>query len=154
MNINYIWHMLIPGLFLFTGTTSMGASLNEDIRQKVIHTLVNEFQINEKDITIEKFIEKEWPNSALGCPENNQYYLPVITPGYLVEARVNDHIYYVHTSMTRAIICKKHNIFNSKKNTTIPIKPQSAMVKSIQLSRKLLLQDPHINLSSFNLAEN
>lgn len=51
----------------------------------------------------------EWPDSALGCPAPNSYYLQVITPGYrLVFRDQAGETYPVHTSETGRplILCR------------------------------------------------
>lgn len=41
---------------------------------------------------------KEWPTAAMGCPEPDQMYAQVVTPGYAVRFRTNGSVYEVHVS--------------------------------------------------------
>jgi len=40
--------------------------------------------VPEEEIEIVEVTERQWPTSALGCPEPGAFYAEVITPGYLV----------------------------------------------------------------------
>jgi hypothetical protein len=52
---------------------------------------------------------REWPDSALGCPEPGQSYLQVVTPGYLVVLEAQGQRYEYHTDQTGSsvVLCSQ-----------------------------------------------
>ncbi len=40
----------------------------------------------------------KWPTSAMGCPQANQMYAQVVTPGYIIRLRAGGNVYEVHVS--------------------------------------------------------
>lgn len=40
----------------------------------------------------------EWPTSAMGCPQPDQMYAQVVTPGYIVRLKADGDVYEVHVS--------------------------------------------------------
>ncbi|MBN1955473.1 MAG: hypothetical protein JW900_10540 [Anaerolineae bacterium] len=49
----------------------------------------------------------DWPDSSLGCPQPNESYLDVITPGYRIVIEIDGQHYEVHTDATgeRIVLC-------------------------------------------------
>jgi hypothetical protein len=49
------------------------------------------------EISVANTESREWPDSGLGCPEDEMMYLTVITPGYLIELTAGGSSYTFHT---------------------------------------------------------
>ena len=57
-------------------------------------------------ITVLSFTERQWPSTALGCPQPGHSYAQIVTPGYQVELDVTGRRYTYHTdNQTTAIDC-------------------------------------------------
>lgn len=48
---------------------------------------------------------RQWPTSALGCPQPGLMYLQVVTDGYALLFKGNDRVYEVHTTGDSAVLC-------------------------------------------------
>ncbi|MFQ5594241.1 MAG: hypothetical protein ACE5HA_08835 [Anaerolineae bacterium] len=49
----------------------------------------------------------EWPTAAMGCPQPDQIYAQVITPGYVVRLRTDSNMYEVHVSKNgQVVLCE------------------------------------------------
>lgn len=53
----------------------------------------------------------QWPDSSLGCAEPGVEYLQKVTPGYLVNLKVDEEFYTVNVGDNRAVICDRINEF-------------------------------------------
>jgi hypothetical protein len=134
------WNKLLILPLIFMSSFSMSSNIKPTIQHLISETVLKELGVVEKEI---KYIESNkvnWPSSALGCVVEGQYYLPVITPGYLVKIQIKEEIYSVHTSETRAIICNDSALKQPKIHTKIATDRQSKQVKAIQLAREKFLQ--------------
>jgi len=47
---------------------------------------------------------EEWESSALGCPQPDMLYLPVITPGYAVQLEVEGRPLESHTNLDTVVV--------------------------------------------------
>lgn len=62
--------------------------------------------VDEDEIELLHYEPREWPSTALGCPEQGQTYAQVITPGYIAHLRVTGDVVQYHTDAdTTAIRC-------------------------------------------------
>ncbi len=60
------------------------------------------------DAVLVSITAREWPDSALGCPQPGMMYQQVITPGYLVVLKAAGKLHHVHTdSSGRAVVCER-----------------------------------------------
>ena len=134
-----IW-ILIYIFYFFSGTI-MAEIIDDETRILVNKMLAVELSVNENDINITSVKKMNWSDSALGCPEKGKYYLPVITSGYLVKARVKNNIYIIHTGNKQAILCGQKASSNAKENVKIRDKNLARQIKALQLSRELLLSE-------------
>ena len=63
---------------------------------------------NADDAAIISVTAREWPDSALGCPQPGMMYQQVITPGYLVVLKTAGKVHQVHTDTSgRAVVCER-----------------------------------------------
>lgn len=60
--------------------------------------------IPESDIQVTRVEAAEWPDSALGCPEQGGFYAQVITPGYVIIVTGAGETLEYHTDITGSII--------------------------------------------------
>ena len=68
--------------------------------------LADKLGIDPQAISLFSLQAVDWPDESLGCPLGNQNYAQVITPGYLIELRVERTVYEFHTNQTgRAVLC-------------------------------------------------
>ncbi len=54
-----------------------------------------------EQLTLQSASAQEWPNSALGCPDADNAYLEVITPGFKMVFTNGTSDYAVHTAQTK-----------------------------------------------------
>ncbi len=131
--------MLFIVIFLVFSGIGMASTVDDQTR-KLVHTvLVKELKIAENEISILSSKTMNWANSSLGCPVKGQYYLPVGTPGHLVKVKAKGKTYTVHTGMNSAIVCDPKRTLDNNRSSGVPLRKESRQVKSIQLSRELLL---------------
>lgn len=58
-------------------------------------------------ITVKSTEQTEWRDSSLGCPQEGQMYMQMITPGYLIVLEANGQTYNYHASMDHVVWCDK-----------------------------------------------
>lgn len=59
-------------------------------------------------LSVERVEMREWPNSALGCPQPDMMYAQVITPGYLIVVSGGGKRFEYHTDLRgRAVMCRE-----------------------------------------------
>lgn len=59
-----------------------------------------------EDVRVLSYQERDWPSTALGCPQPGFSYAQVVTPGFQVLIEANDTTYEYHTNMaTNVILC-------------------------------------------------
>lgn len=79
-----------------------------NIVQQVSQDLAGRLSLDVADITVVSATEIEWPDSALGCPQEGYAYMQVITPGYQVVLTANNQEYEYHTNMTgNFLLCQE-----------------------------------------------
>ena len=57
---------------------------SDQLNQKAIQAIESKFQISANTIKDVRVKTVDWPDSSLGCPQENQLYAQVITQGYLI----------------------------------------------------------------------
>lgn len=51
---------------------------------------------------------RDWPDTALGCPQSGAMYAQVITPGFLVEVQSGGTVLEYHTDRdSRVVLCQE-----------------------------------------------
>jgi hypothetical protein len=68
-------------------------------------TLAGELHVPVERIQLTSAHAAEWSDSSLGCPKKGMRYLPVITPGFIVELTVDERPYTVHVGGRNAVVC-------------------------------------------------
>ena len=79
-------------------------------RDAVQADLVKNFNVTPTNIEFLSSVPKDWPDSSLGCPRPDEFYLQVITPGYQIQVRdkATNTRYDYHTDQKgRVVMCSK-----------------------------------------------
>ena len=124
------WNIFLTIVITFCSGAGIATLVDEDLRKLVTNALVEKLGVSQKDISILSSKKIDWPNSALGCPQKGQYYLPVITSGYQLKVAVNSREYFVHTGANSAIICENQRITGQTSNSKFPGKESSKQAQS------------------------
>ncbi len=82
--------------------------------EAAVDTRVQDFVAQEMGVAAESVLvlakeSREWPSSALGCPQPGMGYADVITPGYQFKVEVNGESLAVHTDQMgdAIIVCQE-----------------------------------------------
>ncbi|MDQ4044039.1 MAG: hypothetical protein M3173_01120 [Chloroflexota bacterium] len=74
--------------------------------QAAVSQAAEDAGVSEDEIELLHYEPREWPSTALGCPEPGQMYAQVITEGYLVHVRADGEVVQYHTDRgTTAVRC-------------------------------------------------
>jgi len=76
------------------------AFMSEQVRMALSDRLGVDFD----SVSIVSVSEMEWSDSALGCPDPDQTYAQVITPGYEITVAANGETYNFHTDTSGAFV--------------------------------------------------
>ena len=79
-----------------TTTTSEAQVEEEDIVEAAITDLAGRLQVSEADIEVTDVKDVQWPDGALGCPEEGEVYTQAVVDGTQVLLVANDRIYDYH----------------------------------------------------------
>ena len=71
-----------------------------------VDLVAKEEGIPKETIRLDTVRPVEWRDSSLGCPQPDQAYLQVITPGHKITVRSGKRMFFVHEANGRGIICK------------------------------------------------
>ncbi len=75
--------------------------------QLAVDLLAAELGISPEGIEVISALPVQWNDASLGCPQPDQAYPPVITPGYLITLSVAGETYNVHTDLSGlAVVCE------------------------------------------------
>lgn len=69
--------------------------------------LSEQLSVDVEDIEIDSVRSVDWSDTSIGCPQPDQAYGQVITPGHKVTLRHEGQIHVVHEANGRALICDK-----------------------------------------------
>ncbi len=68
--------------------------------------LAQTLNVSPEDVTILDIQRVEWRDASLGCPKPGMMYAQVITPGYLIKAKVNGEAQMIHMNEAgRGVVC-------------------------------------------------
>jgi hypothetical protein len=65
-------------------------------------------------IELARIEEVMWPDASLGCPQPDQMYAQVITPGYRIQLRVRGKQYTYHTDRSRGFILCHEDVSSAR----------------------------------------
>jgi len=89
------------------GTVETFEREDMDIARLAAETLAGELNINVNEIEVDTVRAVEWRDTSIGCPQPDQAYGQVITPGHKITLRVAGQFYFVHEANGRAFVCKR-----------------------------------------------
>ncbi|MEM7678549.1 MAG: hypothetical protein AAF449_21380 [Myxococcota bacterium] len=75
---------------------------------KAVAVLAKELKIDPKEISVDTVRPVEWRDSSMGCPQPDQAYMQVMTPGHKIALRRGKSLYFVHESKGRAFLCRRN----------------------------------------------
>jgi len=86
---------------------------SEDQSQKnyeelAINDLAEKLNISKDIIKVDRVEPVEFSDTSLGCPEKNNMYAQVITPGFTVNLEVLGEIYTYNAGLNRVVSCKRN----------------------------------------------
>lgn len=73
-----------------------------------ISDLSNKLNIAKDIIKVVEVEPVEFSDTSLGCPERNNMYAQVITPGFIVNLEVLGEIYTYNAGLNRVVSCKRN----------------------------------------------
>lgn len=79
-------------------TTPGDTTAPTELIDQVVERLSSEIDVAADAIEIATTESVEWPDTSLGCPQPDQAYAQVITPGYRIILEVEGEQYEFHTS--------------------------------------------------------
>jgi len=78
--------------------------------QGATSALANALNVPESSIIFLGITEQQWPDSSLGCPQPDQAYAQVVTPGYLIALKVDQATHEVHSDKNQHfVVCLNGN---------------------------------------------
>lgn len=89
------------------GTVEELGDNDMDIARLAAETLAGELNINVNAIEVDTVRAVQWRDTSIGCPQPDQAYGQVITPGHKITLRVDGKFYFVHESKGRAFVCTR-----------------------------------------------
>ena len=96
--------------------------------------LANYLDVSPKEIHVACVIPVVWSDTSLGLPKPGEYYLQVLTPGYIIYLHHNKSLYRYHTNAREPFIIKRareHRWWQPIKPILPPIEPPP--IKSIPI---------------------
>ena len=75
---------------------------SESIIELIKRDLAKHLNVTPKDITVKSVMPVVWNDSSLGLPQPGQFYLMVITPGYIILLEHGGVGYKYHTDTRRS----------------------------------------------------
>ncbi|MEL7537345.1 MAG: hypothetical protein AAFZ58_09710 [Pseudomonadota bacterium] len=76
------------------------------IASQSVRALAEHLDIPMADIRIDTVRAVNWRDTSIGCPQPDQAYGQVITPGYKVTLRVEKALHFVHAANERVFVCE------------------------------------------------
>ena len=117
-------------LIQLAGTAPAGATNAVDTSltiQGATSALALALNVPESSIAFLNLTPQLWPDSSLGCPQPDQAYSQVITPGYLITFRVDEATYEVHSDENQYfVVC-----LNSSDGVASPTPPDPIVAEFI-----------------------
>ena len=89
------------------GTVAALASAEIPLADKAAAVVADELGLPISEITVDSVRAVEWPDSSIGCPQPDQAYGQVITPGHKITLRANGALHVVHEANGRAFLCRQ-----------------------------------------------
>ncbi|MHB8994674.1 MAG: helix-turn-helix domain-containing protein [Armatimonadota bacterium] len=72
--------------------------------------LAGRLGVTPESVSIERFEQRDWPNTSLGCPQAGMMYAQVVTPGYYILLRHGADVFEYHSDRNGRIAYCSRNI--------------------------------------------
>ena len=94
------------------------APAQRDLATRAVRTLADKLDIPVTDVKLDTIRAVNWRDSSIGCPQPDQAYGQVITPGYKITLRVGKAFHFVHAANERMFVCESagKTLFSSVDN--------------------------------------
>ena len=79
-------------------TTTTEDQMEDGIVQKAVRNLAARLDIPEEDINVVEVKDVQWPDGALGCPEEGKMYTQAVVDGTQVLLGAGERVYNYHAS--------------------------------------------------------
>ena len=83
------------------------AADSRDLAAQAAEVLAEELNVPISTIVVDSVRAVEWRDSSIGCPQPDEAYMQVITPGNKITLRHDGKLYFVHEAGGRAFVCKR-----------------------------------------------
>lgn len=87
------------------GSVTPLSDFDRSLSELAAETLAEKLNIPIATIEVDTVRAVEWRDSSIGCPQPDQAYAQVITPGHKITLRVDGQFYFVHEANGRAAVC-------------------------------------------------
>lgn len=149
----YEVHVSDDGTVVFCDGEAL--ALPEEVRtlvQKARTALAERLDQANDAVTFLDVESAEWPTAAMGCPEPDQMYAQVLTPGYIVRLRANDEVYEVHISKGgRVVFC---DAGKESRGMEVPAAAEPAvMAAKRDLASRASVKIEDVEVTSFEAVE-
>ena len=128
------------------GTVTNLAPAHRSTADLAVEALANHLDIPVTEIVVDSVRPVDWPDSSIGCPQPDQAYLQVITPGHKIGLRANDRSYTVHEANGNAFVCVTQKAVPSSEvpqPLNIAWAKQAAQART-DLAKALHVEEQHI----------
>lgn len=72
--------------------------------QLAVEAAAEEAGVAVEDVRLLGYEERDWPSTALGCPQPGFSYAQVVTPGYVVQLSAGGSQLEYHTNLTSNVV--------------------------------------------------
>jgi hypothetical protein len=100
---------LTPTIAFTPAPLSQGATTTPDAQIAVAaatELVATTYGTPAEQIELINVVPREWSDASLGCPQPDQAYPQVVTPGFLVTLQFGQQVFQVHTNQSgSAVIC-------------------------------------------------
>ena len=69
-----------------------------------VQAAASEAGVDQTEVRVLSFTQREWPSTALGCPQPGFSYAQVVTPGYEILLQAGGREYEYHSNLTSNVV--------------------------------------------------
>ena len=127
--------------------TTMSAD-DRSVADLAVAALAEHLNVPQSTITVDTVRPVDWPDSSVGCPQPDQAYLQVITPGHKITLRADGQIHVVHEANGRAFVCVRQKSVSGLTNQLELVWAPQAAIARRDLASQLGVNENQIIVSS------
>lgn len=87
------------------GVVSATNGDDRELAKLAVETLAEHLNVPVNTISVDTIRTVDWRDSSIGCPQPDQAYLQVITPGHKITLRHDGAFHFVHEANGNAFVC-------------------------------------------------